>query len=492
MDKKLETAVLFATCYMDEEENTVVMIPFRVLVGEADEKRLKFYDKLTQQVYYNCDFAIQNYIESSFYYVRDLESLQKEYNETDLIKLSNLYMEDIRKQVYYFDPESNGLLSCVTQQEFYEKTGLTVNYNFIKDDENKFNDKDEKDDREVNSEEEIPNIKEAYEKITSCVLCQDKQIKKLLTAIYKNVYFNDDNLKSNILIYGPTGVGKTAMLKQVSNLLHLPMVIEDSNRYTMNGYKGSDVEDALVNLFYAANGDIELAQHGILVFDEIDKKAANNDVSAATTEGTLNSMLKIAEGTKFNVEISHGSSIEFDTSNLTVIFSGAFSKMNQKLEPETKPIGFNSPIPKKQVGGGTTQYTAEDFVKYGFNPEFIGRINCFIGLNSLGLDDIKNILANSEMSPLKSYQAIFNQLGIDLTTQTRLIDLIAEKAYKMNTGARGLKAIVNDIFENILFDFFSEEEVIKKIELLPEVLEDNSKGYQLVKTSRKEEKTVSN
>lgn len=492
MDKKLETAVLFSTCYMDDEEEVIVMQPYRILVGESDEKRLKFYDQFSQQVYYNCDYAVQNYFESSFYYVRDLESLQKEYKETDLIKLSKLYMEDIRKQVYYFDSKTQGLLKCATPQEFYEETGMAVDNNYIKDDDKKFEDKEKKDFTQSDYDSDIPNIKDVYKKITSCVLCQDKQIKKLLTAIYKNIYFNDDNLKSNILIYGPTGVGKTAILTQISKLLHVPMVIEDSNRYTMNGYKGSDVEDALVNLFYAADGDIELAQHGILVFDEIDKKAANGDVSAATTEGTLNSMLKIAEGTKFNLELGPGSSIEFDTSHLTVIFSGAFSKMKSKLEPETKPIGFNSPLPKKQVGGGTTQYTAEDFVKYGFNPEFIGRINCFIGLNSLGLDDIKNILVNSEMSPLKSYRTIFNQLGIDLNAQTRLIDLIAEKAYKMNTGARGLKAIVNDIFENILFDFFSEEDVIKKIELLPEVLEDNSKGYQLVKTQRKEEKTISN
>lgn len=491
MEKQIQTAILFDAFYFEEIEDYQFLIPKRVLIGEADDKRIKFYDKLSQQVYYNCDYAIANGMPESFYYVNDLKDLEEKYNTEEFATLAQLYLEDIRKNVYYFDDITSQVMSCEDVGKFYDKSGIKIVYGFVKDDNHKF-DEDNSNYTELGAmtEAQMPSIQEAYDEITKHILCQDQQVKKLLTAIYKNIYFNNEEMKSNVLLYGPTGVGKTAMLKKIAKIVNLPLVIEDSTRFTVSGYKGSDVEDALVNLYYAANGDLELAERGILVFDEIDKKSASDDVSTITTEGPLNGMLKIVEGSIINVEVSPNETIPFDTSKLTVIFSGAFSKMENKLGLDKKPLGFSTGEVKKAIGGGKRSYTAEDFIKYGFNPEFIGRINCFIPLNSLSLEDIKNILRNSDSSPLKAYENTFKELGIDILTQEKLITLIAEKAYKMNTGARSLKVIVNEMFESILFDLFSDNIKADKIKLNEEILEDNTKGYQFIKKAPKRYKVV--
>ena len=377
-------------------------------------------------------------------------------------------------------------MSCEDVWKFYDKSGIKITYGFVTDDNHKFDDKKMKIETVSAVEEnKTPDIQTAYKKVTKHILCQDDQVKKLLIAIYKNMCFDNEQMKSNILLYGPTGVGKSAMLKHIAKIVDLPLVIEDSTRFTVSGYKGRDVEEALIDLYNQADQDIELAQQGIIVFDEIDKKARTHDVSAVTTEGPLNSLLKITEGSVFSLELPNHEIISFDTSRVTVIFSGAFSKMKEKLGLNKSTVGFVKNEIKKTTVTDKQSYTAEDFIKYGFNPEFIGRINCFIALNSLSLEDIKNILLNSASSPLKAYKDTFKKMGIDLYTQENLTNLIAEKAYKMNTGARSLKVIVDEIFENILFDLFSNNLEADKIMLKKEVLEDNTKGYQYVKKSSK-------
>lgn len=490
MKKNVQTAVLFDAFYIEGIDDYQFLVPKRILLGETDEKRLKFYDQLSQKVYFNSDYAMVNEIQESFYFVEDLEVLQKKYETEDFSELVQKYLDDIRKKVYYFDDFESQILTMDDINNFFEKSGIKITYGFIKDDQHKFDDVVEQNSIVAEFDRKTPNIKEAYNEITKHILCQDEQVKKLLTAIYKNLYFENEEMKSNILIYGPTGVGKSAMLKKIAKVLDLPIVIEDSTRFTVSGYKGSDIEDALVNLYYAADEDLESAQHGILVFDEIDKKAATQDVSEVTTEGAINGMLKIVEGSVINIEVSPQFTVPFDTSRLTVIFSGAFSKMQEKLNNKPAQIGFGAPL--KTSGGGylATKYTPEDFVKYGFSPEFIGRINCYISLNPLTLEDIKHILKNSESSPLKAYENTFKELKLSLSMQNRLIDLIAEKAFRMNTGARGLKVIVNEMFENILFEILANDIDYDKLVLCDEILEDNSKGYQFTKNNKKNSKVV--
>ena len=329
----------------------------------------------------------------------------------------------------------------------------------------------------------MPSITSVYEEITKHVMCQDSQVRRLLTAIYKNLAFENRQLKSNIFIYGPTGVGKTAMLNQISKILGLPMVIEDSTAFTVAGYVGKSCDEALRHLYEVSNGDLELAQHGILVFDEIDKKSNKGSSGGGiASEGVLHSLLKIIEGGTIEVELNHntGEKIMFATSNLIVIVSGAFEGL-LKDDKRTASIGFNPPKTLNNIKNQTNDI-ADKLVDYGMAREFVGRFNTFIKLNELTKDDLKNILINSNSSALKIYLEQFKNFGVNIKITDELIDRICDLAINKHTGARALNNIVNEIFEDILYNLFSDTNVKEDIVLDKDILCETEKKLVLKNT----------
>ena len=232
----------------------------------------------------------------------------------------------------------------------------------------------------VLQEEFIPKIScpSLYNTITKTVIAQDEQIKQILIALKKHYLSEDNKMKANILMAGPTGTGKTEILTQIAKQINVPIAILDSTQFTQEGYVGRSVDQAIKQLYDNADRDINKAKKGILVFDEIDKKASSERETIAT-KAVLDSLLKIMDGTDYYVP-NLGS---INTSKMVFVGSGAFSKIVPDFEKE---IGFNNQINKK------TSYkenvNVDSFIKYGLSPEFIGRINELVLLNDLSINDL--------------------------------------------------------------------------------------------------------
>ncbi len=324
---------------------------------------------------------------------------------------------------------------------------------------------------------DIP-ISEAYNKIKTMVIAQDEAVKKVLISIYKAKKFSNGKLKSNILLYGPSGVGKTEIARSISKVFDIPLIIEDMTRYTEAGYVGASVEDILSNLYYNADEDIERAENSILVLDEIDKKASKDSRALDFNKGdVLKSLLKIVEGGTFNVQVSRDKEIVFDTSKLIIIAAGAFSELYEE-NTKTKTIGFNSNLKKDE--NSSDEIDIEKFTKYGIPLEFIGRFPTIIRLNSLSIDNLLQII-KGENSILRTYEKIFKEQNINLEIPDSVLIKLATLAHKMGTGARGLNAIIDNIFESVLFELMDNQTDIETV-IFGENIDTNHNDFTLKRT----------
>lgn len=316
-----------------------------------------------------------------------------------------------------------------------------------------------------NKDEQIMDIESINKEVKKSIIGQDDAIKQILSTIYFNQRLYDSdlpydklrNLKQNILLVGSTGVGKTEIIKQIAKQLDIPCVIEDATRYTIEGYKGNSVEDMIKHLYESADYDIELAERSILVIDEIDKKSANEDVSSISSTGVQQSLLKLLEGTNYNISGDHENMLEpfeFDSSYLTIILSGAFSHMDEKKSKE-KVVGFTA---SKNV---EEKKTTKEFKNSGIVPELLGRMSKIIQLNKLGEKEFIQILKESEISPLRLTKDFYNSLGVEVIYTDSFINDIADVAKKKDIGARGLKTAFDETIETLEFEVLSGN--VKKI-----------------------------
>ncbi len=331
----------------------------------------------------------------------------------------------------------------------------------------------------------LPRIQDVEESVLRCIIGQDKPVRQIITAIYKAIVFKQ--IKTNLLIIGDSGTGKTETIRQILNELNLPYTIEDATKYTQEGYYGADVEDMIYNLYENANEDIERAKNGVIVIDEIDKKAGNGVSGERDVSGreVLNSLLKIIEGS--NVVVStdeYPFSINFDTSNLIVIFLGAFSGLEEirKKRLNSTQSGFR--LNKDSKVKQDTRFLKQDLIKYGLPEEFVGRINTIVEMNKLTKQDLALILRNSKLSIFREYQRELRNRGISLYYKGKLFELIAAKSLLTDTGARELNNTVNYIFDRIIYEVLSNPkkypkkrhfDKYKKCTLDLGIVDDNSK-----------------
>lgn len=327
----------------------------------------------------------------------------------------------------------------------------------------------------ITKEEDSPkfDIRKTYNYVISSLIGQTEQIKQILALIAKNQIITNPRLKSNILIYGPTGVGKTEVFRLISESAGIPIVIEDITGYTKSGYVGHDVEEIVYKLLSQCNFDVKKASKGIIIIDEIDKKASTDSRDAVTSTDVLYSLLKLVEGTTLRFKGKNGEVTSIDTSLITFVFCGNFESVRIKNNNVTA-IGF-----EKNRGIADDTITTGQFQKCGLPLELLRRIHAEIKFDNLTLENLIEILYNSKNSVLSLYREMFKNAGVSLQYTEKVIETIAKEAHKHNLGASSLNRVVEDILNDAMFNIFYSESHYSELVIDEKTVTDN-KRYKLI------------